>query len=606
MATHSCPRCGSTCELSEDDLVLGLPFTCACGCRFEPVPRSRPEFLHAEPIERVPEPESRVLPLPPVWRGTALAISVCLGAVWLLQPSLWIVWMFLCSVLLTALCVQRKRSWKAYNDKSFRYFFYDKAVDFLVPMTIVTFFYSLVWMLVEGTSDSTTLQRLRDLETFLDSARSLVSRFTFKPWIAAGIIAVLLIADVAIAMYIRPSDIASRYKDYHRWSKRAYTLIALLCAFSFFGGTMDRPVAHLRLRAEEITSGYAALREETEDALSASVQQKLYERVRDSLMPDAREFLDRAGELDDHLSQLHTNYAALRPYGVRYPPAEALDRYHESRVSSARAIGTTPIRYDEPPPPRRTPPVAPASGREPTIRDHRPEPLPRTLADRSGSGGQRTAGPSPPPDLTAASVEAALAEVRATRPLTGWAVSLLRTSGGKQLLCQFPKSVTSASKSAAFAGVIESYPILGPIVDVFIGAFDKSVETRVERATDGVVDAILRDPGKAAAIIDTEAREIASSASVTQSPSIGSRIRTIAGQIREQLGRIARVNERVSGMLAEERQEQRRALREAAEDARTSSGTPDRQESETDMVRCYCGTRYVGIRTRAQCTGRCF
>ncbi|HET7234396.1 MAG TPA: hypothetical protein VFJ16_30560 [Longimicrobium sp.] len=514
-------------------------------------------------------------------------------------------WLFLLSAILVLVCMQRRRSWKAYNDKAFRFFLYDRAVELLMPLTVVTLLYSLAWAFVEGTSDEGTLKSLEDWERSLKSARAFVSHFTFKPWVAAGIILALLIADLVIVRYVGPSDLAAKYKHYHRWSKRVFTFVSLLGAFSFFGGAMETPIAHLRLHMEKIASGYGALRKEAEGALNAAVQRELYQRIRVGLSPEVREVLDDAGALDDSLAALRTNYAALRP-DHPYIPAERLIGDYRTRGALARAFGDAPIRYDDP--------SARGSGRtlpSRSVPEYPPDPVAEASAEERGApdraapttfAGARTTTPVPP-DLTAESVDNARAALRASRPLREQAVALLRTSGGKQLLCQFPKSLTSAAKSTAFSAIVDDYPILGPIIDVFIGAFDKSVETRVERATDRVVDALVKEPAQAEEIISQEAREIASSAPLLPPPTLWSRIRAEASSIRSRIGEIVRVSRRVSSMLAEEPprpfSSSTELWRDPGPDRRIGPG------SENEIVDCYCGARFVGKRPRYLCRGPC-
>src|SRR5215213_227491 len=197
---------------------------------------------------------------------------------------------FIVSLIATIFCINRKHFWKEHNEKSLWYFFFDKCVEFFVPLSIVTGFYTILWGLVEGTSDKTTLGWLESLENFLMSVQSFVSYLKIKPWYAVLIIFGLIIFDLLVTYILQfrksvkndkptESNLASRYKTYHTWSKRIYTVAVLLCSFTFFGNQVGDQIAHLRIRTDKIKQGYAKVQEEAEGMLAASVQQKIYEKV---------------------------------------------------------------------------------------------------------------------------------------------------------------------------------------------------------------------------------------------------------------------------------------------------------------------------------------
>lgn len=293
--------------------------------------------------------------------------------------------------------------------------------------------------------------------------------------------------------------------------------------------------------------------------------------------------------LDDSLSQLRINYSAVA-HDHPYPPAERMIDTYRARGALARAFGYSPILYADPPAPGGDDVLQPS-------REVVDPPVVRAPAPAAEPVGTPASTPVPP-DVTAESVDNARAAIRAARPLRKRAVALLRTSGGKQLLCQFPKSLTSLAKSASFSAIVEDYPILGPIIDVFVGAFDKSVETRVERATDRVVDALIKDPANSEQIISEAAREIATSTPVDPPPNLWNRIRSEANGVRLRIGEIVRVNRRVSSLRMGESPKPSPFPPEPSPNA---SGPGSAEE----IVDCYCGARFVGKRPRYLCSGRC-
>src|SRR5579885_1702802 len=372
---------------------------------------------------------------------------------------------FIVSLALTSFCLRRKRLWKANNDKSAWYFFYDRCVEFFVPLTGVTFFYSVLWLLVDGTTSRTTLGWLETLEGVLASVESFVKHFKFTPLTSALIILGIIILDLLLSLVSKSGRAIAFYKGYNKWVKRVYTVAVLLCSFTFFGNQLGEERAHLRLRTDEIKQDYAKVRGEAENALYVSVQQKLYDKVRSSLPPEVRDYPDN---INTELATLRSTYQESNSYGIRLPDTEGIIRRHEGRAKQAPDFSDKPIGYEEP---------------------------------NIGGGPEQKLGtspdevePRPPSNLTVESVEKSLSEISTEPSLRTRAVSLIKSEGGKQLLCQFPKSLTGAVKSQVFKEAMKNYPLPEPVVDIFVGTYDKYVEEKVKKAADKLADKLLEHP----------------------------------------------------------------------------------------------------------------
>jgi hypothetical protein len=490
MSNKQCPKCGASCKVTEANLELGMAVKCVCGCSFEILPDAPPTYrLHAQEF-RTPEPHPKPPPPPEKKKKTVrkssssfLLVVVGLGAAYVLWRWNWPKLLFLESVALTVFCWRQKRSWKEHDNKSLSYFLFDKSFEFFVPLTIVLAFYAILAWVVDGTSDQTTLGRLEYLEGRLDAINSYLGWLKFKPWIAALVIVGVMTVDLVLSLFLRSRDITSSwYKQYGLWSKRVSTVVLLLCCFTFFGNAVGERRAHLRTRTDKIKEGYARIQEKAEETLSGSVQQKLYEKVRFAFPSEVRTQFDypqRPNErIQERIRDLDVSLKYAEKLGVKDETAAELIRRHEATTTPLAEFNKDPIRYSE---------VESSTPREKV---------------------------TPPADLTEASVQKSLSEIESTKSFRSRFVSLIKLDGTNQLLCQFPKSFTRAAKTAAFKTVIIKYPFLEPIVDVFVGTFDKTVEQKVRASVDKVATSLLRNPQAVDQVVAEEAQTIASSVEV--------------------------------------------------------------------------------------------
>jgi hypothetical protein len=619
MPTQSCPKCRSVCQVSERNVELGVSIECACGCKFDVFPR-RLEFGGPEVSPKssftfagVTMNDGDSAPRVRAPGGVPYSLMLLVGGlavVGFVWSSLWMVALFLISASLAAFCRKRRAAWKAHDDKSPWYFFFDKSVDFLVPLAGVTLFYSLLSLLVAGTSDRTTLGRLETLEGLFDSLKYYLSYVVFKPWIAALIIGALIVFDLLVTFYLKPSALASRYKDYNKWSKRVYMVVVLLCSFTFFGNQIGEQKARLRLRTDKIKTGYRKLREEAEDALHASVQQQLYEKVRVSLPPEVAEAFDYTKDEASAVSSLRQNYTEVKKYGVKDPRADEILARYDRLAKQTSEYTDQPVRYDEPR-------GIDGSGQKADV----------TSAEVNAAD-EAAARPASL-KLSGETVEAALSELKAKRPLRARLVELLKTDGVKQLLCQFPKSFTSVAKSTIYKNVVGEYPLLEQVVDVFVGTYDKHIEGEVKASADRVADALLENPERVDEVLSAEAKKISDSVEVKPPRTILEKLKSVAAEMKNDLKGIRAATQKVSSSLAYQREQEAaktRADEARAEEARQRQaeeryertspmenpfGKGTSRDDSSDVGPCYCvdlqtGARtYVGIRTRAQCTGMC-
>ncbi|HEX8639088.1 MAG TPA: hypothetical protein VF692_13550 [Pyrinomonadaceae bacterium] len=495
---------------------------------------------------------------------------------------------FLLSLIITIVCLNKKLFWKKFNEKSPWYFFFDKCVEFFIPLTVVTAFYTVLWVLVEGTSDTTTLGWLESLENFLLSVQDLVAKFKVKPWFAGLFILGFIILDLLLSYFLESSTLASRYKTYHTWSKRVYIIAVLFCSFTFFGNQVGDQIAHLRIRTDKIKQGYAKIQDEAEDILYVSVQQKIYEKVKLSLPPDIRDNIDYPKIINIEMSNLRNNYEKLKLYNAANTSAAEIIKNNDAQIKRNNSAIGERIRYDEPTPDK----------------------------PNDGKGG-KSPRKSPKAQATLESVEKTLANVEAKKSVRTRFISLLKLDGTKELLCQFPKSLTDVAKSRIFKTVVEVYPILEPVVDVFVGTYDKYVESKVKESTNIVAEALLESPEKAEQAAAQEAQKIADSVEVKMNETTITKARKSTGEAKIQIEKLKAVNATVSSSIDSEiRAEQKReiARANAEEDRQLRDKIAEIRKLYSDqrtgdfVCKCYCEQMFLFQTTassQAECNAIC-
>jgi hypothetical protein len=456
------------------------------------------------------------------------------------------------SLILTSFCWKNKHTKKEIDNKSIGYFFFDKCLEFFLCFDIVVIFYACLSWVVEGTSDQTTLGWLQSLEGFLLSVNKFVSFLKIKPWYAVLIILGLIIVDLSVSYFFNsrkpagesettdaetvsetdekvsempPSNLASRYKTYHTWSKRFYTVTVLLCSFTFFGNTvLGERVAHLRINIDKIRDGYEKLKEETEKLLMASVQQKIYEKVKESLPSDIKNDFDYPKIIVIDLNNVRADYERLKTYGVTNPEAEAAIKNYEAQAKRYTNITNEQTIDDE---------IKPKN-----VEVEKPS-KPESVEV------EKTSKPNPKPETTIKSVEKPLAEIKSKITFRTRAISLLKLDGAKELLVQFPKSLTDVTKNRIFSEIVKTHPILEPVFDIVSGTIDKFVENKVKESAVIAADALIDSPQNAERIINKEATKIADSIEIKKDEATVGKIKGIFIEIKTQLSKIKEVNQKV-------------------------------------------------------------
>ena len=481
-----------------------------------------------------------------------LFILICLGIVYGLWRLNWITALMVLSIFSTLVCWVAKREGKKDLDKTkgaknqLAYFFFDKSLEFFVPLTLVIVFYRiLAWFVDWNNTDKSTIGALQGLQTQLDSFLYYVSWFKLKPWIAALVVFGVILLDLLLSIFFSFKDLGSYYKHYSLWSKRVFTTVFLLCCFTFFGEAVGEKRAELSKRIDQIAGAYSRVQENASQMLTDAVQEKLYEKVQNSLPPNLRadaylvKIVEQLGKLE-----VTIHYAKAAEVNVAQQSA-IIDRYQN--------FSPEPIRYSEAP-------KAPEPARAP-------------------------ARPSTPPsaEMSVESVEKAINEIQTKPTFKQKLASLIKSGSGKQLFCQFPKSFTNVVKSAVFKAAVEKYPIIEPITEVFVGTFDKAVEEKVNNSADRVAEAIMKDSSNVNKIIAEESTKIVNSIETKASPSALERIRQTFANIRPKFDEIDAANATLE-------KQTRAAINAESEKAAAGDG---KAGGGIGTYTCLCGPRVI-------------
>lgn len=369
MIKRACPKCKNLCDLTEDQISLGT-VSCQCGARFEvlstisekkvtqnapdtkkdtsnPKPGNVFGVKESGPTTRISKEARGKIDWKFLYPFVFVVIS--LGIVYGLWLLNWTTALFIVSLITTTLCwIAKREEKKKRGIKTLSYFFLDKSLEFFVPLTLVVIFYAfLSWYIGWNNTDQTTIAALEGFQQQMDSLQKYLSWFKFKPWIAALIILGIILLDLFLSIFFSFKDLGAYYRYYGLWSSRIFTVVLLLCCFTFLGETVGEKRAELSSRIDKITEGYSKVRESASQMLTDAVQEKLYEKVENSFPAEIRAAA-HVKNIDDKLEKLRVS--------VYYAKTAKVDVIKPSTViSDYETFSPEPIKFSETTPAVKTP-----------------------------------------------------------------------------------------------------------------------------------------------------------------------------------------------------------------------------------------------------------
>lgn len=397
------------------------------------------------------------------------------------------------TILLLVLIQKLKRNKRHAERWSYHFLVY--TIELFVPLTIVAIFYAVLLSGVSNSPDTQTVAALVALEQRIEYLNSIVSRLKLSPTQVLAALALLFCLGLLRISRAKSKQFSGGLKQYQRWIGRVYLLVYLAGCFTLFGSQLGDPLGELRLRMKTIRDGYADVLDDTKDLLTRETQQQLYKKSTDALPPSYAAALALPKEIDKDLSELRTAYSnAQSDYKVKIPLVERVLATSSSPVgSNVSDKAEAPLTTDQRPVRERLP--RPESLRGP----HSAAEVPHAATVERVQNARR-----------------ALRELLLKKPAT---IALMEAEGGRQVIAQLPKSFTDAAKARVFQSLIERYPIVGPVVNVFVNTLDKKIEMRIENSLARLARLVLERPETVSQTIASETDAVVSSASVSVEPS---------------------------------------------------------------------------------------
>ena len=564
MHTTECPRCSTKCSVSEEAINLGNLINCSsCGCKFESIATIRdfPQFrlfVREKPVTKdepapsapkeppKPSPPGRRPPL--IWQFFLILIVIWSVLSFYLGLST-ITFLLPMSLILLGFFAINRSEYKRSHSKTFVYFVFDKAFELFACLSIVLAFYLVASWMFDGSSDQSTLAYLWQLEDRFESFKQFLSSYViFKPWISAILIALLIGIDLfysysfgfdsarhALSEGGKPKSLVSRYLAFQKLSKRAYIVLAFLCAFTFFGNAVvGEKIARVQVRIEKIRTGYEEACKETEGILTAAVQQGLLEQIDNYIVVGSRASTFVSKYHHDIVYSSNSWAESLRQTYSRATstPNIVIERDVETQVKK-----TTSKR-----PPVYNGPRTVSYSDNPTV-------------DTAVKTEARFTPKSRPPalsDLTLEKIEEVKSSFKKAPDLPR-SISAIKLADGTEVLVQFPKSFTNVVKGAALNDLVMRFPFLEPMFNALVSAFDKTVEEKIKSKVGPQLDRILNRwfPGGTLTPADFEydAKEIVNSSKLTITDEVIRDTNAATGEFAQVIGESDRLIKKLEGQI---------------------------------------------------------
>jgi hypothetical protein len=427
---------------------------------------------------------------------------------------------------------RKKRALEEKGGNTFIYHFTVQALDFLTPFAVITISFLLLSLFVSAIAGQATFAFLSGLETSLTKIKGVISVLKITPVIAFCVLFLIFLLNLLGMPSLYTIKFFPVYKKYQKVVKKIYTIVVILCSFTFFGTQLGDPIAKLRFRIESIREGYGDLQKEVGTILSQEVASKLYDQIYDNSPRWYRQNLSEAAELLQHISSAQDRYKQYYDLRVSY----------EDRSDSGS--DKPPTGGDSPDPEPR--PSGPGSAPNAT-RKYEPPDIQLPLPGFKPTGqpiSDFIEAPEPSPVEPGRTVKFPQIEI-ARQSLGSYlidhqpkAIEFFKSEMGKDLAAQPPKIITSKIKKELFKSLTDHYLILEPLVDVFIGAFDREVESKFKASVQKITDTILQDPGKTREVINAEAAGIVKSKDVSIPSHLLAKAKQAGEVISEKLKRI--------------------------------------------------------------------
>jgi hypothetical protein len=392
---------------------------------------------------------------------------------------------------LAAFCLvyTRKAKKNETDVRSFRYNLCAVGILYLIPIGTAATFFAFSSRYISWRGDSLSVESIIGMQEFFEN----VSRF-FSENLKLNeltVLAVLLVAYLLSCVLLskgnrrnKGSNVTETSAPWLRLRERTVTALhrtidiyikytgpiaaglATLASLTLFGMHLGEPSKDLQLRVKILQVGYADVAKKLEAALTERTTSGLYVAIWDSLPPSYREAHRLPTQIDGLVLEVgqHAERAKSQ-HGVTVSDVERTLQQEKDRIRKVNALAPD-LRVDD-------------------IGRH-----------------------SVPPGTTQKDVDAARNTLNSLRDRGQ--IELIE-EGRKKFTLQIEKLVTERLVTLT-KPLIEAVPILEPLMNTFVEAADRTLQERIAKAYDRVVQVAMHNPGQLEAVIQHEAKTIVAEA----------------------------------------------------------------------------------------------
>lgn len=222
-------------------------------------------------------------------------------------------WYFIAGVILTVLAfISVRRIERTNRRRGWRYFIAKNSLEFLIPFVAVCAFYSMLAVSLSVSSNYMSLATLISFENLLLKIKSIVDIFNLDPLMVLLILVLLFILGLLRVGSPRIETASSALERYQKITRRVYTVIVLLCAFTLLGTYAGVPAENFKVRIKTLRDGYADLVQDIERMVKDAAMDEIVKNAK-ARLPDAYAgALTNALTVEDQLAGLKTYYRSQK------------------------------------------------------------------------------------------------------------------------------------------------------------------------------------------------------------------------------------------------------------------------------------------------------
>lgn len=386
--------------------------------------------------------------------------------------------LYLIGCILTYIVFRKSQEIERYNlRKNLQYYFYKNSLDFLVPFIGVTFLFLLLSLLINIfiTTDSTTLHVLIRTEENLEKLKSFFSIFKLNAVEAMLMLIVIYFLGFLRFFSQKSMKLFYLFDKYQLVIRRVYIVLVLLCSFTFFGTQLGEPTKDVSLQIKTIRDGYANLYYEIQEAISEEVAIQIYPKVHDYLPQQYLDALKLPTKIESEINSLANYYQKVSlEYGIKDNEIERIIDRGVKRTNEASDLN---LEFSD-------------NKRKSFDNEVKLAPGELNLSELNRTNH-------------------AINEFR--KNLHSHPIELIQIEGRKKVICQIPKIITGEINKRLFQQIIQDYPILEPVMDVFFRTIDEKTEKKINQVIDNLFSSIMKNSDQVNQLIVEQASSIVKS-----------------------------------------------------------------------------------------------